>query len=129
MADYTLLTRLDGSQAVIRSDGATIPMDPNNGDYRAYLARIEAGDTFPSQVETVPASRQMSPLAFRALFTADEMSAIQTAALSNADMLGWLLQMSAAQYIDLDDPLTKAGLSFLVSVGLLTSSRKTAILT
>ena len=76
-----------------------------------------------------PPSTQISPLQFIARFTAAETGAIAQAALSNAAMLMWLVQASAASYIDLADPRTKAGLDSLVAAGLLTASRETAILT
>jgi hypothetical protein len=36
---------LTSSYSVIRSDGATIPADPNNVDYQVYLAWLSAGNT------------------------------------------------------------------------------------
>jgi hypothetical protein len=42
MADYCV----DQSQNIVRVlDGATIPADPNNRDYAAYLAWVNAGNT------------------------------------------------------------------------------------
>lgn len=41
-------------QSIIRlEDGATIPQDPGNMDYRAYLAWVEAGNT-PAPADAVP---------------------------------------------------------------------------
>ena len=42
---YKLITIL-GNESVIRiSDGAFIPFSPDNTDYQAYLAWVEAGNT------------------------------------------------------------------------------------
>ncbi len=72
---------------------------------------------------------QLPPLTFLARFTAAEEAAIAQAALSNASILLWLTKAGAAQYIDLADPNTKAGMDALVAAGLLTAARETAILT
>ncbi len=85
------------------------------------LAQYPAGALHPSP--------QLSPLVFIGRFTPAEQSAIVTAAQSNAAMLLWLVQAAGAQYIDLTDQRTKAGLDALVTAGFLTAERETAILT
>ena len=44
---YSLTLGMNGQQSTIitRSDGAQIPSDPNNIDYQAYVAWLEAGNT------------------------------------------------------------------------------------
>ena len=37
--------KLTNSTSILRSDGASIPQDPANVDYAAYLAWVEAGNT------------------------------------------------------------------------------------
>ena len=71
---------------------------------------------------------RLSPLEFLSLFTTSEYAAITTAALGAPALLGWLLKASGAQFIDLDHPLTNAGLSAFVAAGLLTAERRSAIL-
>jgi hypothetical protein len=71
----------------------------------------------------------MSPLEFMARFTANEQTAIATAAQANASVLLWMLKLSGATFVDLADPQTKAGIDALVTAGLLTAERETAILT
>lgn len=73
-------------------------------------------------------STQMSPLAFIGRFTGAEQTAIGAAAMSNVSLWLWFNKMTAATYIDLADPETKAGLDALVSAGLLAAARETAIL-
>jgi hypothetical protein len=42
---YKLLNNFSGTPtAVLRSDGWSIPFDPANTDYQAYLAWLEAGN-------------------------------------------------------------------------------------
>ena len=72
---------------------------------------------------------QISPLQFMARFTAAETAGIAAAALSSSALFLWFMQASAASYIDLTDPRTKAGLDALVAAGLLTADRQTAVLT
>jgi hypothetical protein len=43
---YKLINNFNGvATVVLRSDGASIPFDPANTDYQAYLAWLEAGNT------------------------------------------------------------------------------------
>ena len=85
--------------------------------------------TAPSAPPPAPPPTQISPLEFMARLTPAETTAISTAALGNAALLMWLVQASAAQYIDLTDPRTKEGLDALVAAGLLTADRAAAVLT
>jgi hypothetical protein len=39
---YEIYQTLSGENVVLRSDGATIPLNPANSDYQAYLASLEA---------------------------------------------------------------------------------------
>jgi hypothetical protein len=118
-------------------------------DDAAYVAWLSSGNV-PTKIDTeenlndvllaqYPAGALHGPkvipsLAFLARFTADESSAIQTAALANPPTAGslalhlYLLQLGAATVVDLTSPLTAAGLDALVTAGLLTADRKTAIL-
>ena len=53
---YTLTssTLADNAQPVVRSDGAVIPPDPGNTDFRAYLVWLAAGNT-PNPAPVAPA--------------------------------------------------------------------------
>lgn len=46
MTTYKLQTDVDGTPlAVLRSDGWSVPFDPSNTDYQAYLKWLEEGNT------------------------------------------------------------------------------------
>lgn len=55
MLTYSLIS---GSSAILRSDGAQIPADPNNRDYQDYLAWVAAGHQ-PSPPPTPTPEQQM----------------------------------------------------------------------
>jgi hypothetical protein len=125
---YSVFNRLDGSHMLKRDDGAFVPADPANGDYADYLARVAGGETFSVINEVAPpASRQLAPMAFRSLFTDAELLAIYTAANSSGPLAMWIGQLNCARYVDLNVDAPPA-LDVLVSAGLLTSARRTAIL-
>jgi len=79
--------------------------------------------------------RVITSLAFRNRFTPAETSTITVAAYNalvatppDATLQGFIDALSAATVINLDDPAVPAALSQLVTFGLLTSDRQTAIL-
>lgn len=83
--------------------------------------------------------RRMAPLAFRRRFTKAERSGIEWAAVDRADQTMEQRQQAAAlrsdlkdqaqaQYIDLDDPDTVAGVQALEAIGLIAPGRAAEIL-
>lgn len=116
------------SGAVQRDDGAIIPTDPRNRDHIAYVAWVQAGNTAkPVVAATKPTSIPAGEFLQR--FTPAEQLAIQTAALTNAQLFLGLIQGLASGNITLTDPLVNAWLEGLVGVKALTEARKTAVLT
>lgn len=61
-------------------------------------------------------------------FTAAERAAFRAAALTDANVADFQQLAQAAQEVVNDDPMTVAGMNYLVSVGLLTEQRKQEIL-
>lgn len=72
--------------------------------------------------------QQWSSYQFFLRFTAEERSAFRTAALTDPNVADFQQLAQAAQEIINTDPMTMAGMDYLVSVGLLTESRKNEIL-
>lgn len=75
-----------------------------------------------------PAPRIMTSLAFFALFSQAEEDAISTAATQNGKVLFWLTKAAAAELIDLDSPVLRAGMAGLLAAGLITQDRHDRIL-
>lgn len=61
-------------------------------------------------------------------FTVDERAAIRSGALTDPVLADFLMMSQAAQEVVNDDPMTVAGMDYLVSVGVLTEQRKAEIL-
>ena len=127
---YRLTPAIAGAPTTVvrASDGAFIPDDPRNADWVAYQAWLAVPGNTPDPAPAPPVSTTLSPLQFIARFTAAEQTAIATAGQSNAQISLFLTRAAAADYIDLADPQTSGGVEALVSAGLLTQARTTAIL-
>jgi hypothetical protein len=61
-------------------------------------------------------------------FTAEERAAFRAAAITDPNVADFQQLAQAAQEVVSDDPMTVAGMAYLVSVGLLTSARRDEIL-
>lgn len=88
------------------------------------------GTTFaPPDEPTAAVNARLSPLHFMERFTAEESTGIAAAVVTSPAVMLWMLKTAAAKEIDLTDQLTIDGLEALVTAGLLTEARKTALLT
>lgn len=72
---------------------------------------------------------RITPLAFINRWAQEEEIAIRTAAKDSVAIEALIARVQLASFIDLADPRTVAGIDALVSAGLLTQARGTAILT
>ena len=81
----------------------------------------------PARIKPQPA-QQLTSLEYLALFTEAEQLAVVNATMVNASVKLWYDKMLAAGFVTIDDPRTEAGLTALVTAGLLTAERKAAII-
>lgn len=65
---------------------------------------------------------------FLSRFTPSERGAIRTGSISDPALADFLMMSQAAQEIVSDDPMTAAGMDYLVSLGILTPARRAEIL-
>jgi hypothetical protein len=122
------LYKVMATGGVQRSDGACIPPDSGNADWREYLAWRDAGGT-PDPADPPPSdplARRVHPYYFRLRFAQAQRIAIAT----SADPLVIDLRegFAAADTIGLDDPRTAAGLQLLVARGLIAAGDVAALL-
>lgn len=87
-----------------------------------YSAEAEAAD--PDLL--LSTRRQFTPLEFMDLFTEEEQNDLLASALPPVRRFMWMA--SGAQFIDLDDARTSAGIAALATLGLLTNERRDAVL-
>jgi hypothetical protein len=85
-------------------------------------------DTGQARYDPTKPNTVISASDFIARFTIPEQVAIATAAQTNASIGVWQTKLAAATTVDLTDPAVKAALDELVTAGLLTQARETAIL-
>lgn len=92
-------------------------------DFLAQFIR-DQGRTYAGiyQVGTFPAA------AFVMKFTNTEITAIRTAAESDANVAAVLAQLQSEPFVAVDDPRVAPGLDLLVAVGLLTAERAAEVM-
>ncbi len=112
------------AQSIIRlADGAFIPLDAANTDYQAFLT---SGET-PEAADPVPTPpRQWTPYEFYSRFSSDERKALK--ASTDANVQEFITDMGLYQVVYPDSDDCKQAMAYLVSVGILTQDRMTAIL-
>lgn len=128
-ATYTV-EGANGSQAVTYEavysapDGGILVASETAGIGWTYLGG-EFVAPAPSN-DPAPPKRQFTFLEFMALFTSAEQAAIVNATDTSVKL--FLLMAAGASFIDLDDARTAAGMTGLVTLGLLTQDRHDAVM-
>lgn len=108
---------------------------PGGGQILAPSATAQIGYTYDGTNFTVvvpPVIPQTEGLTYQMLtklFTAAELTAILTVAISKPIIITWMLKMASfGPMISLTDPQVTTALNYLVAQGLITPARQTAIL-
>ena len=108
------------------ADGALVPNDPDNMDWRAYRDwRDGGGEPAPAVAAPTPPA-PLGFLEFMDLFTTAEQGALVTSADPRVKL--FLLQASGAGAISFADPRVAAALDQLTTLGLLAAGRAAQIL-
>ena len=86
----------------------------------------------PINLDFIPciklSQRVISVYEYLNLFTAVERCTIKTEAKTNMPLQDYLDMLNSVQFVDLNDPMTQAGLSYLAYLGFLTPARVAEIL-
>lgn len=94
-----------------------------------YAGRYRVAEAPVVVVPEAAPERRLTKLQFRSRFTLTEKVALYTAAESQVLIRIFLDDVNAAEYIDLNDPVTVAGVEALESYGLIAEGRAQEILT
>ena len=110
-------------------DGEIVDLYPTLETDEEVFSAIEAMNL--ADLETTPpvaGSAKLTKLAFMERFTLEEMAGIYTAAKTNVVVEIFLDKMKLAEFVDITDANTIAGVNALTSAGLLTEARAAEIL-
>ena len=124
----TAAYQLTSGTSVLRtSDGASIPPDPANVDFRTYLVWLSNGNT-PDPALIPPMPMVLDICSFYLRFTAAEQLAMQTVASGAPSVALSMTLWSAQGWIDLTSSAMQSWLSGLVPSGALSSHRMAQII-
>lgn len=125
---------VNGRQACIVYDPNSNPLKPFEKveDLEAYVqevhSHLEAMEP-PEPIEIIPEGRrEFHPHDFWLRFPVDKQTKILEAARTDANVDNFRMQLLMISKVISDHPMTVAGMSYLVSQGLLTESEKNQIL-
>jgi hypothetical protein len=109
------------------ADGATIPPDPANGDYQAFVAWEAAGNT-PAPPPPAPPLTEIPAIDFLGRFTPAEQAGIQQECLANPQIALGLTMGLAKGLVDVTSSRVAAWMAALVTAGRLTKVRHDVVL-
>jgi hypothetical protein len=127
----------ENNKVVLVLDSPTLNLMPINCIAIELMdgERCNSGDSYSEtssprfiSPEPQPVHRQWTAYEFLLRFTAGERAAFRAAAITDPQVADFQQLAQAAQEIRSDDPMTIAGMDYLVSVGLLSSERRAEIL-
>jgi hypothetical protein len=121
--------RLNADGSVTRaSDGAVIPNDPRNADWRDYQVWLGAGSTpDPAPAPVTPKAPPTPRQWLERLAPATE-STIFAAAMGNAAILQWLFKAAGNPTIDVTAAETISGVEAMAAAGLITAQDQATLL-
>lgn len=120
--------KLLAAGGVQRSDGACIPEDAGNADWRDYQAWLADGNT-PDQADPPPPDptlRSIHPFYFRLRFTQQQRTTFDLS--TDPAVVELRARFLAASTIGLDDKRTSDGLDLMIAKGLIQPGDKAALL-
>lgn len=123
--------RFDGVSATATERSTTVAPVIASPDYNwngvdwVYVPNVPTAPAATSQ--PAPAARTLTRLQYMGRFTDGELAAIYTAAKSVVQIEVWLEKFKLAEFVDLGDPVTIAGLQALEGAGLIGSGRAAEI--
>lgn len=127
VADDSFVAQLQGWQRIERIDVAP---HAGRGIGVGWGWSQGAGYTAPAQAPepTPPADRRLAPASFKRRLTQQERIAIRQAAKVNDAVYDFMDLLNSSKFVDLDDPLTQAGLQQMEAAGLMAAGRADAVL-
>lgn len=128
----TMFTINDPTNEITDAQGNVGLFQDGDPVFAAYLAWTAADPENHVAEHTFnyppPPPEPLTKLAFMNRFTMDEKAAIYTAAKQNVYIEIWLDQFKLAEYVDVSDPRTIAGINALESFGLIGAGRAAELL-
>jgi hypothetical protein len=111
------------SGAYIQNPTSRIELQPNESCAPGFIYR--PGQT-PRFVDATP--KKWTSYEFLNRFTAQERALIRAKSKSDDNVADFEMLATAAQEVNSDDPVTIAGMDYLVSINIITAQRKSQIL-